>query len=77
MRCILCNSLFPDRTLQEILEDDASEYLCTPCYETDFEVLHNVPEGLTLREEVRETLKYFVDTTARSTVRLSDESLED
>lgn len=77
MRCILCNSVFPDRTLSEILDDDAIEYLCNPCYETDFEVVHGVPSGMTLHEEVKETLKYFVETGSRQSVKLSDETLEE
>lgn len=77
MRCILCNSIFPDRTLSEILDDDAIEYLCDPCYETDFEVIHGVPSGLSLQDEVKETLKYFVDTNTRQCIKLSDENVEE
>jgi hypothetical protein len=46
MKCILCYKHFRDRTLEEILQDDAIEYLCNSCYETDFDTVNGIPEDL-------------------------------
>lgn len=50
MKCILCSKSFRDRTLDEILKDEAIEYLCNYCYETDFEESYEIPEDI--RQEI-------------------------
>lgn len=46
MKCILCYKHFRDRTFDEILQDEASEYLCQSCCETDFEVIGGIPDDI-------------------------------
>lgn len=73
MKCILCDCKFPDRSLEEISEDEAIEYLCNTCYETDFEIVHNVPSANSFRDDVQDTIAYFVSDKLRKSAFILDE----
>lgn len=45
-KCILCYKSFRQRSFEEILADEAIEYLCDSCYETDFETVNGIPPDL-------------------------------
>lgn len=73
MKCILCDSVFPQRSVQEILEDEAIEYLCNYCYETDFEIVHGVPSKNSFRDEIKDTVDLFVNNRIRRNLFVLDD----